>query len=135
MKYLCKCVCWKVFHVSNHITTQAYCCLMTSNYLSIISGEKIQPFLLVTYCYQCSKYTKVTSDHEIPLFHMSNHITTQACCCLITCLLITWVLLVAKKIQPFLLVTNCYQCSTYTKVTSDHEIPLAMCLLKGISCV
>jgi hypothetical protein len=44
-------------------------------------------------------------------------------------------LFVATKIEPLLLVTHCYQCSNRVKLTPDHEIPLAIGLLKGISWV
>jgi len=46
-----------------------------------------------------------------------------------------WISISGEKIQPFLHLINCYQCSTYTKFTPDHEIPLAIGLLKGISWV
>jgi len=43
--------------------------------------------------------------------------------------------------QPYLVipslnaVTDCYQCSKYTEVASDHEIPSAIGVLNGCSCV
>jgi hypothetical protein len=46
-----------------------------------------------------------------------------------------WISISGEKIQPFLHLINCYQCSTYTKFTPDHEIPLTIGLLKGISWV
>jgi uncharacterized membrane protein len=46
-----------------------------------------------------------------------------------------WAIIAGEKIQPFLLVISCYQCSNWLKLTTDHEIPLALYLLKGISCV
>jgi hypothetical protein len=42
---------------------------------------------------------------------------------------------VAKKIEPVLVVNYSYKYIKCTKLISDHEIPLAICLLKGISCV
>ncbi len=55
------------------------------------------------------------SHHEIPLaigllkgFPVSLHTTTHAYCRLMTCLLTTGVVLLAKKKQPFLHFTNCF---------------------------
>jgi hypothetical protein len=42
---------------------------------------------------------------------------------------------VAKKIEPVLVVNYSYKYIECTKLISDHEIPLAICLLKEISCV
>ena len=41
----------------------------------------------------------------------------------------------AKKIQPVILVNDCYKCIECIKLISDHEIPLAISVLKGISWV
>ena len=46
-----------------------------------------------------------------------------------------WISISDEKIQPFLYLINWYQCSKYKKLTPDHEIPLAIGLVKGISCV
>jgi hypothetical protein len=43
-----------------------------------------------------------------------------------------WAIITGKKIQPVLVVNNCYK---FILGTSDHEIPLAIGLLKGISWV
>ena len=40
-----------------------------------------------------------------------------------------------KEIQPVLVVTKCSKYGEGILQLSDHEIPLAICLLKGISCV
>jgi len=42
---------------------------------------------------------------------------------------------VAKIIEPVLVVNYSYRYIECTKLISSHEIPLAICLLKGISCV
>jgi hypothetical protein len=106
-------------------------------------AKNIKPFLHSTYCYQCSNWPKLTSDHEIPLAI----VVLKG----ISCVSSQWntgLLLFndmftnywssisgEKKIKPFLHFTNCYQCSNWPKLTLDHEIPLAIVLLKGISCV
>jgi hypothetical protein len=46
-----------------------------------------------------------------------------------------WAVSSVEKKQPILVVNYCYNYSKCTKLISDHEIPLAICLLKGISCV
>jgi hypothetical protein len=106
---------------------------MSTNYWAIIAGEKIQPFLLVISCYQCSNWLKLTPYHEIPLA-----ISLLKC---ILCVLSHnntglwlfndmstnyWTTIAGEKIQPFLLVTSCYQCSNWLKLTPYHEISLAM---------
>ncbi len=39
----------------------------------------------------------------------------------------------AKKLQPFLHITEPHLCSKYTKITLDHDIPGAIGVLIGIS--
>jgi hypothetical protein len=117
---------------------------MLINYWSSISGEKkIQPFLHFTYCYQCSNWPKLTPDHEKPLAIVllkgiscvSTHYNTGLL--LFNDMFTNYWSSISgeKKIQPFLHFTYCYQCSNWPKLTPDHEIPLAIVLLKGISCV
>jgi hypothetical protein len=117
---------------------------MVTNYWISISGEKIQPFLHLINCYQCSTYTKFTPDHEIPLAigllkgisWVSTHYKSYLLLYInMTCIQITGVILVAKKLLPMFHDSVSYQCSSYTKLTPDHEIPLAVGLLKGISWV
>jgi hypothetical protein len=69
------------------------------------------------------------------VFHGSDHIITQAYCCVTDCKVITRLSLPAKKIQPVLVVNNCYKYMIDIQYMSDHEIPLAIGLLKGISWV
>jgi hypothetical protein len=105
--------------------------------------KKNQPFLHFTNCYQCSNWPKVTPDHEIPLAIGLLKGISCNCAHYNTGLLLFNDMLTnywssnsgEKKNQPFLHFTNCYQCSNWPKLTSDHEIPLAIGLLKGISCV
>jgi len=115
---------------------------MSTNYWAIIAGEKIQPFLLVVSCYQCSNWLKLTPDHEI---HLAIYLLKGISCVIShnsTGLLLFndmssnyWTIIAGEKIQPFLLVISCYQCSNWLELTPYHEIPLTKCLLKGISCV
>ncbi len=145
MKTLWEYVCWKVFHVSQYTATLAYCFLISC---PVITGlyllvKKIQPFLLVDNCYKyikCIKKIHTVSYHEIPLAIcllkgiscVSTHHNTG--------LLLFysmssnyWAVFTGEKIQPFLLVNNCYKYIKCIKLISVHEIPLAICLLKGIS--
>jgi len=69
------------------------------------------------------------------VFHVSQHTTTLAYCYFIACLVITGLYLLVKIIKPFLLIDNCYKHIECIKPISNHDIPLAISLLKGISCV
>jgi hypothetical protein len=60
---------------------------------------------------------------------------TQAYCCLTQCQVITRLYLLAKKVQPVLVIHYCYKYMKGTSYMSNHEIPLAIGLLKGISWV
>jgi hypothetical protein len=99
--------------------------------------------LLVNNCYKYIKCTKLISDHEIPLaicllkgiLCVSTHCNTGLLS-FNSMSSIYWACYYwRKKIQPVLLFNNCYKYIKCTKLISDHEIPLAICLLKGISCV
>jgi hypothetical protein len=46
-----------------------------------------------------------------------------------------WASITGEKIQPVLVVNNCSMCIQGTSYISDHEIPLAIGLQKGISWV
>ena len=69
------------------------------------------------------------------VFYVSPQTSTLAFCYVIACSVISGLYLLAKTTQPFLLGNSCYKQIKCIKPMSDHEIPLAICLLKGISCV
>jgi hypothetical protein len=84
----------------------------------------------------------MTSDHEIPLAVCILKGISGVCTWYSTGLLLIndmtsdyWARITGEKTQPLLVVTYCYQCSNWPKLTPGHEIPLAICLRKGISCV
>jgi len=115
---------------------------MSSSNYAISCGKKIQPVLVVT---QCSKYDEgilQSSDHEIPLamclLKGISCVWTWCSTGLLLCNRMSssnYAISCGKEIQHVLVVTKCSKYGEGILQSSDHEIPLAICLLKGISCV
>ena len=134
----------RFFYVSQHTTTLSYCYFIACPVITglYLLAKEVQPFLLVDNCYKHIKCIKIISNHDKPLVIsllkgfacVSTHYNTGL-------LLFNsmssnyWAVFTGKKNTAFPLVENCYKYIKCIKLISNHEIPLAICLLKGISWV